>query len=268
MERIKVGFIGAGNMGSALAAAAAQAEGIDIYVADSDGEKASALALKLGGKAVDNGYIAGNCSYIFFAVKPQVMGVMLEGIKDILNMRQDRFILVTMAAGLRIQRIKELAATDAPVIRIMPNTPASIGCGMTLYCLDEAVSESEEQVFGRIMSKAGELSRLPEKLIDAGCAVSGCGPAFVYMFIDAMAKAGVQAGLDGEQALKLAAVTTMGAAEMVLRTNQDPVKLRTDVCSPGGSTIEGVKVLMEKDIDGLIGDAVAASFKKTVELGK
>lgn len=268
MDVIKVGFIGSGNMGSALAAAAAGAENVRVYTADKDAEKAKALAERTGGEMAENEYIAANCDYIFLGVKPQVMGDMLAEIGETLRARKSRFVLVTMAAGLKIEKIKAMAGTEAPVIRIMPNTPASIGCGMILYSIGEGVTGAEEEVFCRILSKAGELSLLPEKLIDAGCAVSGCGPAFVYMFIDAMARAGAEAGLEEEQALRLAAVTTMGAAEMILKTHQDPVKLRTDVCSPGGSTIEGVKVLQEKDIDKVVGEAVAASFKRTVELGK
>lgn len=265
---IKVGFIGAGNMGGALAKAAAKADGIEITVSDHDPEKARALSSEVGGKAVTNRDIAETADYIFLGVKPQVLPEVLKELSPAFENRKSRFVLVTMAAGITTDSVCEMAGGKYPVIRIMPNTPAMLGKGMILYCGNETVKGKETEKFLEIIAEAGLAEHLDESLIDAGCAVSGCGPAFVYMFIEAVAEGGVKAGLPKEKALKFAAQTVLGAGEMVLKTGQTPEALRTAVCSPNGSTIEGVNHLSSTDFAETVKDAVAASFKRTVELGQ
>jgi len=266
---MKIGFIGAGNMGSALARAAAKGvPGAELLVADRDAEKARALAEALGGTVAENRAAAAACDCLFLGVKPQVMPEMLAELAPVLAGRRDRFFLVTMAAGLTLEKVGALAGGEYPMIRIMPNTPASIGQGMILYCRNELITDAEEAEFCRILSAAGELCPLPEKSIDAGSVVSGCGPAYFYMFMDAMARGGEACGLQRAEALRLAAVTARGAAAMVLETGEDPVKLRTDVCSPGGSTIEGVKVFQAGGLDELTERALAAAYRRTLELGQ
>ena len=273
---IRAGFIGTGNMGGALAAAVARAnEEYEILLTNRTKEKAVKLEKELkeqfGAKvrtAADNNDIAANADYIFLGVKPQMMEDMLNGIAASLQERTlkgDKFTLVTMAAGLSISRIKEMAGGDYQVIRIMPNTPAAIGEGMTLYSAQE-VPAATVDAFVHMLQASGRLCELPEKLIDAGSAVSGCGPAFVYMFIEALADGGVNAGLPRAKAYELAAKMVEGSAAMVLESGRHPGELKHAVCSPGGTTIEGVRVLEEGGLRGLVMDAVIAAYEKNFAL--
>ena len=267
--KYKFGFIGTGNMGSALASAvASKVGGNKVLVCDKDTARSQAVAEKLGANAGDIATVAAECKYIFLGVKPQMMAGMLSEISDVLKKRQDKFVLVTMAAGLALDTIAEMAGVSAPVIRIMPNTPASVGKGMILYCSNTSVSDADEAEFVDAMSGAGSIDKLPETLIDAGSAVSGCGPAFVYLFIGAMADGGVKCGLPRDKALKYAAETVIGAAEMVLKTGKHTEELKDAVCSPAGSTIEGVSTLENFAFRASVETAVVNSFERTKELGK
>ena len=137
---------------------------------------------------------------------------------------------------------------------------------MTLYTATPEVSASQLEGFVQMMAQSGKLCQLPESLIDSGCAVSGCGPAFVYLFIEAMAAGGVEKGLSPEQSLQLAAQTVLGAAQMVLETGRDPIALKDAVCSPGGATLQGVAALDRGDLRGTVLSAVDAAYKRTLEL--
>lgn len=261
------GFIGAGNMGGALARAACKrVPGDQVLLSNRTAEKAKTLADELGCRAVDNAAVAENADYIFLGVKPQMMADLLADVGPVLARRQSRFILVTMAAGLTIARIQELAGGDYPVIRIMPNTPASIGEGMVLYTCGEDVSPAEETAFLDAMAGAGRFSPLPEKLIDAGSAVSGCGPAFVDLFIEALADGGVACGLPRAAALEYAAQMVAGSARLVLESGRHPGALKDAVCSPGGTTIQGVRKLEEAGFRGAVMDAVIAAYEKNGDL--
>ena len=263
-----LGFIGTGNMGGALARAACKALPSDqIFLANRTEEKARLLAEELDCRVTDNEAIAENADFIFLGVKPQMMANLLADIAPILAARQSRFLLVTMAAGLTISRIQEMAGGNYPIIRLMPNMPAAVGQGMILYC--SAKTHLDEMVtFLHMMKEAGRFDELPENLIDAGSAVSGCGPAFVYMFIEALADGGVACGLPRQKAQEYAAQTLLGAAEMVLKSGMHPGALKDAVCSPAGSTIQGVRALEAGGFRGDIFEAVAAAYEKTKELGK
>ena len=173
-----------------------------------------------------------------------------------------------MAAGLTIESIRQMAGGDYPVIRIMPNTPASIGEGMILYAVGSGVPEDAVEIFLADMSGAGKFSLLPEHLIDAGSAVSGCGPAFVDLFIEALADGGVACGLPRAKALEFAAQMVLGSAKLVLETGKHPGELKDAVCSPGGTTIQGVRVLEEQGFRAAAMDAVIAAYEKTVAMKK
>ncbi len=261
-----VGFIGAGNMGGALATAAAKKA--QVVLSDSFAEKARALADKLGGKAADSKTVAAECAYIFLGVKPQVMAAMLEEIAPVLKARKDSFVLVSMAAGVKIEKIRQMAGGDYPVIRIMPNIPVSVGSGMILYDATENVSAEALAQFCDILSGAGCLDRLDEKLIDAGSAVSGCGPAFVSLFAEAMADGGVACGLPRDKALQYSLQTIMGTAKLLLDSGMHPGQLKDAVCSPGGSTIAGVRALEQSGFRAGAIEAVEDAFTRTKELGK
>ena len=260
------GFIGTGNMGGALAKAAAKST-TSILLADHFAEKAEALAAQLGCDSADNIAVVKNCRYVFLGVKPQMMADMLQGIRDALCCRDD-VILVTMAAGLSIDAIRAFAGGDYKVIRIMPNTPVEVGEGEILYTAAGNVSQAELDEFLRAMSHAGRLTAIPESLMDAGCSLSGCGPAFVFKFIRALAQGGMNAGIGEDTAIALAAQTVVGAAKLLSASPLDPETLIKNVCSPGGSTIEGVRSLDAADFERIVADAVAASYRRNLELGK
>ena len=261
------GFIGTGNMGGALARAARKRlSGDEVLLANRTAAKAEALAKELDCRAVDNETAAREADYLFLGVKPQMMEEMLAGIAPVLAARKDRFLLVTMAAGLTIARIRELAGGDFPVIRIMPNTPAAIGEGMVLYALGPGVTVEEERTFLDAMAGAGRFSSLPERLIDAGSAVAGCGPAFVDLFIEALADGGVACGLPRAQAQTFAAQMVAGSARLALESGQHPGVLKDAVCSPGGTTIQGVRALEAGGFRSAVMEAVIAAYEKNGDL--
>ena len=265
----KFGFIGAGNMGGAIAKAVCQKIGGDkIIIADAMPEKATELANKLGCTYGDNSDIAKNAEYIVLGVKPQMMKDVLAGLKGILEERQTPFIIVTMAAGIKTDFYTEVLGREYPIIRIMPNMPVSIGMGTTVYCATEKVSEAEKAEFVQAMEKSGLLAELPEKLIDAASSVSGCGPAFVYMFAESLADGVVKCGLPRDTALELVSHTIIGAGAMIAETGKHPGALKDAVCSPGGTTIEGVHALEDGGFRGIVMDAVEAAYLKNFELGK
>ncbi|MBR4116705.1 MAG: pyrroline-5-carboxylate reductase, partial [Clostridia bacterium] len=171
-----------------------------------------------------------------------------------------------MAAGLTTNKIKKLAG-DMPVIRIMPNTPVSVGEGVILYC-SNGVSCDVVNDLVNDMQYSGKLYPIDEGLMDAGCSVSGCGPAFMYTFAAAVAKGGTECGLDRQQAIEFAAATMMGAAKMLLTSDKTPDELTQAVCSKGGSTIEGVTVLKNSEFENIVVDCIKAAYKRNKELGK
>ena len=263
------GFIGTGNMGGALAKAAAKVMApADIFLTNKTQSKAEALAAALGCSAVSKAEIAAKCSYIFLGVKPQMMADLLAEIAPVLADRRDRFILVTMAAGLTMAQIQAMAGGAYPVIRIMPNTPVAIGQGVILYDATADVTEEELAQFCHRLSAGGLLDRLPEHLIDAGSAVAGCGPAFADLFAEALADGGVANGLPRAKAQVYAAQMLKGAAALILESGQHPGQLKDAVCSPGGSTIAGVRTLEQRAFRAAVMEAVDAAVKRTKELGK
>ena len=265
---MRYGFIGCGNMGGAVARAVCRGVGPEnVVLANRTPAKAEALAEALGCRAATNDVVAQDCDVIFLGVKPQMMADMLAGIAPILAKRSGRFVLVTMAAGLSMTRVREMAGGAYPIIRIMPNTPVSLGAGMIQYCTSGVTAE-EEADFLRLMAPAGRLDAVPEALIDAASCVSGCGPAWVYQFIEALADGGVACGLPRAKAQEYAAQMVLGSAKLVLESGQHPGALKDAVCSPGGSTIQGVRVLEEKGMRGAVMDAVLAAYNKTKEMGK
>lgn len=263
------GFIGTGNMGGALATAAAKAlTPANVWFANRTHAKAEALAEKLGAMAAFKETIAERCEFIFLGVKPQMMPGLLADISLILSQREDHFVLVSMAGGLTMEQIRKMAGGDYPVIRIMPNTPVSVGSGVILYDYTENVSAEDIEDFKASMAKAGIVDHLPEKLIDAGSALSGSGPAYADMFIEALADGGVACGLPRDKAMIYAAQMLKGAAELFLESGKHPGALKDAVCSPGGSTICGVRALEQRAFRAACMEAVEAGYKKSKELGK
>lgn len=260
----KIGFIGCGNMGGALARAVKNAGCDSIVLADPDTEKRDALAAEIGAETACAETAAAECDFIFMGVKPQVIAAAFDGIKDALSKNKD-VIIVSMAAGVSKEKIKAMSGKES-IIRIMPNMPASVGAGVILAAA-ENVSDEKKTEFEKIMGKAGIFDWLDEKLIDAASALSGCGPAFVYMFIEALADGAVACGLPRDKALLYAAGTLEGSAKAMLENGVHPEKLKDQVCSPAGSTIMGVKALEDGGFRAAAMNAVIEAYKRTKELG-
>ena len=257
---MKYGFIGCGNMGGAIARALTQ-KTTDFAITDRSG-KAKALGLPYT-SAED---IARNAERIFLAVKPQMMAGVLENLKPILQERKP--LLITMAAGLTMERIDEMAGGGFPIIRIMPNTPTGIGMGVIQYCANELVDKDILADWLDDMEHCGLLDPLDEHLIDAASALSGSGPAYMYVFLEALADGAVACGIPRAKAYEYAAMTMAGSAQLYLQTHQHPGALKDAVCSPGGSTIAGVKALEEAAFRAAVMNCVAATCNRNKELGK
>ena len=260
----KIGFIGTGNMGGAIAAAVSKSGG-ELLLANRTPAKAAALAEQLGAAVGTNEEVARSCDLIFLCVKPQMMGEMLAGIAPILRARPEPFTLVTMAAGLPCEKIQAMAGGAYPVIRMMPNTPCAIGAGVIQYC-GLGVGEEALSAFAELLAPAGLVDRVEEKLIDAASAVSGCGPAFAYLFVEALADGAVACGLPRDKATAYAAQMLAGAAQLVLDSGKHPGALKDAVCSPGGTTIQGVRALEEGGFRAAAMNAVIAAYEKTLSL--
>lgn len=260
------GFIGCGNMGGALAKAVSQAGyKDDILLADINKERAVSLAAEISAEPSNAEEISKSCKFIFIGVKPQVISECFDEIKDALKSRKDKPVIVSMAAGVAVSRIKELSGIDS-VIRIMPNMPVAVGSGVVLATA-EGVCNDDKAYFAQSMSKAGVFDWLEEKYIDAASALSGCGPAFAYMFAQALADGAVACGLPRDKAILYSAGTLLGSAKMILESGKHPEKLKDDVCSPGGSTIMGVKALEDEGMRSAAINAVISAYRRTKELG-
>lgn len=266
---MKYGFIGSGNMGGALATAVVKAVGAgNVMVSNRTHKKAEDLALKLGCKAVSTETIVSEADFIFLGVKPQMMDALAGEIKASLEKRTTRFVLVSMAAGLSIQDIKNKFRMDSPVIRISPNTPVAIGEGIVLYTASFEVTSEEKEAFAESMSATGLLSEIPENLHAIGGTLSGCGPAFTDMYIEALADGAVACGLPRATAIAIASQMVAGSAKLILESGRHPEELKDAVCSPGGTTIQGVRTLEQKGFRGAAMDAVIAAYEKNLSLNK
>jgi pyrroline-5-carboxylate reductase len=283
-KEIKIGCIGCGMMGGALIKAIAKKVGGEkILLSDGDVEKAKSLALELGANFVtSNAQIIENCSHIILAVKPAFFSSVLEQIKDSYNNiakseQKNLPVIISIMAGLSIEKIEQMSIQAGisgglqNILRLMPNLPATVNEGMIALCTKENVSSEiskEVEFVKEILSCAGKVEQVSEKLMDVVTAVSGSGPAYGFMFIEALADAAVLLGMPRNQAYIYAAQTLKGAAQMVLETSEHPAKLKDAVCSPGGTTIQAVKSLEEKGFRSAVISAVESAYNKSVDLGK
>lgn len=263
------GFIGCGNMGGALAIGVCKAVGPEkVMLSNRTPKKAEDLAKNLGCVATSVSDIVENADFIFLGVKPQMMKALGEEIGEALKKRTSRFVLVSMAAGLTIQDIKSIFRMDSPVIRVSPNTPVAIGEGIVLYTCSSEVTAEEKQDYAFSMSECGLVSEIPEGLHAIGGTLSGCGPAFADMFVEALADGAVACGLPRKTALEMAAQMIVGAGKLLVETGRHPGELKDAVCSPGGTTIQGVRTLEEKGFRAAAMDAVIAAYEKNLSLMK
>ena len=266
MANYEAGFIGAGNMGGALALAAARKVGGErVAVACSTPERTAAAAQRLGCTAETPAYILAQSRFVFLGVKPQMVVGVTEQLKA--DICASEAVFVSMLAGVSLEKLALLLGPEKKIIRIMPNTPCAVGQGLILYAANDRVSEDELCAFRELMAHAGALDELAEHLIDAASAISGCGPAYAYLFVEALADGGVQCGLPRAKAQWYAAQMLLGSAEMVLRSGKHPGQLKDEVCSPGGSTIAGVAALERGAFRSSCIEAVNAAVEKTKKLG-
>ena len=255
MSKYEAGFLGAGNMGGALAAAAArQVTGERVAVSCSTPAHSAAAAERLGCRAAAPEEILRESRFVFLGVKPQ----MLDGVVQSLSVpvAASESVFVSMLAGVQLERLERTLGADKKIIRILPNTPCAVGQGVVLYCANARVTDDDIAAFCALMADAG--------IVDP---ITGCGPAFAYMFIEALADGGVKCGLPRAKAVRYAAQMLAGSAEMVLHSGKHPGLLKDEVCSPGGSTIAGVDALEQHAFRGSCIAAVEAAFEKTRQLG-
>jgi pyrroline-5-carboxylate reductase len=262
-----IGFIGGGNMAGAIISGIVSKKVLppeNIYVYDVDTKKLDEMAENLGvQKASGVSGIVDSCDIFMLCVKPNVVEKVLLEVK---GCNRDKKPVVSIAAGWSARRIKSVAGEDQKVLRLMPNTPLLIGEGMTVFETPSDVDKDDYALIRGIFDGLGATAEAGEKLMDAVTAVSGSGPAYAYLFIDALADGGVLQGLPKDVALKLAAQTVLGAAKMVLETGKHPCALKDAVCSPGGTTIEAVKTLEAHSFKGIIFQAVEDCAMKSKKL--
>ena len=266
---MKVAFIGLGNMGASLAKAVAkEVANTDLLLVNRSPQKVEEFISQYGGTASNLEQVFQEAEVIFLGVKPYQLSPLLEEYQVILGQRSN-LLLVSMAAGLELEQMSSVVKNErVGLIRIMPNTPVAIGQGVISLARSQAVTDQQIAQVKQLLASAGALYEIEEKLMDSATAVAGCGPAFVYQMIEAMADAGVALGLPRSQSLQMAAQTFKGAASMVLETGQHPGNLKDAVSSPGGSTIAGVNRLEQVGLRGDIIAGVEAAYKRTQEMGQ
>lgn len=263
----KIGFIGCGNMGTAMMSGIIKANLIspqNIMASDFNDEKLEAIKEEKGILITnDNLELAQFADILFLSVKPNIYQSVINEIKDKVN---DNTIIVTIAAGMDIKTVEKYFNRNIKLIRVMPNTPALVGEGMSAICPNKNILKEELEKVVNIFKCFSEVEIIEEKYIDVVTAVTGSSPAYVYMFIEALADGGVLKGLPRDKAYKMAAQAVYGSAKMVLETGNHPGKLKDDVCSPGGTTIEAVYSLEKNGMRAAIIEAVEECVKKAQEM--
>lgn len=262
----KIGFIGMGNMGKAiLLGALKEFSKEDIIFSAKTLETKKKIFEETGVEYADsNAECANRSKYLILAVKPQVYDGVLNGIR---NMLTPDHVIISLAPGKTIEQLKINLGKDKRIVRVMPNTPAMIGEGMTsISCQKDEFSDIELQMLEKIFGACGKAEFVDEKLINAVICASGSSPAFVYMFIEALADSAVRYGMPRKQAYMFAAQAVRGAASMVLETGEHPGILKDNVCSPAGTTIAGVAALEEYGLRNAVLKAAEATYKKCTEM--
>ena len=264
---MRIGFIGCGNMATAMIKGILDSQKVktEDVIASAKSEKTrEKIKTELGiNAALRNKEVAEFSDILFLAVKPQYYEEVIQEIKD--DLRENQMI-VSIAPGKTLAWLAERLGEDKKIIRTMPNTPAMVKEGMMGMCRNDLVTEDEMQQVKDICESFGKAEVVPESLIDVVVGVSGSSPAYVFMFIEAMADAAVADGMPRTQAYKFAAQAVLGSAKMVLETGKHPGELKDMVCSPGGTTIEAVRVLEEKGMRSAVIEASRACVKKARDM--
>ena len=264
---MKIGFIGTGNMGSSiikgiLSSKFEENENINIF--DLDKDKVNNLVKEYGVNAVNSEKeLARNSDIIVLSVKPHIIPVVLKNLSE--NVKKDTIIL-TIAAGISISVIENALGEDKKVVRTMPNTPAQVLSGMTAVTFNKNIENSEKEIIFKLLNSFGKSVEIEEKLMHAYTGISGSLPAYVYMFMEALADGGVLCGMPRNKAYEIVAQTVAGSAKMFLETGKHPGQLKDEVCSPSGTTIEAVRVLENGNFRGNVIEAVVACTEKSKEM--
>ncbi|MGM0499037.1 MAG: pyrroline-5-carboxylate reductase [Bacillota bacterium] len=267
---MKLAIIGLGNMGQAILSGILKSNILDADQIIAADKKFADSNFKLEDQfseitiTTDNQKAVREADYIILAVKPQIIEFVLDDIKDAAASK----VIISIAAGVNTRSISQYFTTNAKIIRVMPNTPALVAEGMSVLYYSNLVEADEKAFVEKIFNSFGETAEVKESDMDAVTGLSGSGPAFVYIFIEALADAGVLKGLDRNTALKLAAQTVKGGAEMVLSSGTHPAALKDRVCSPAGTTIAGVAELEKNTFRSAVIKAVQKSAERSEELGK
>lgn len=271
--REKIGFIGGGNMARALC------EGIikkglvqfsQIYVSGPHIENLTWWKDKGANVTNQNGEVVQQADIVFLAVKPGILPTAIANVLDTLSVPVKSKLFVSILAGIALEQLENVLNSvddSARVIRVMPNTPMMVGEGVSVFSPGTRATPHDIEVVKSILEVSGICKQVPESMINAAGSVSGSGPAFIYLIIEAFADAGVKEGIPRQMAIEMAAQTALGAAKMVLETGKHTAVLRDEVCSAGGTTIEGIFALEKGGVRGAIMNAVEATNKKSVELG-
>lgn len=264
---MKYGFIGTGNMGAALAQAVCRAvPPEEVLLCNRTEEKALRLARALGCHTGTK-EAAARCRYVFLGVKPQGMAELLAGLRPVLEENRE-VVLVSMAAGISMAQLCQLAGREVPVMRLMPNTPVACGQGVVLWCGNALLSAEDRAALTTALAGAGLVEELREELMDAGSALCGCSPAFTDLYLESLADGAVACGIPHAQALRLAAAAVQGAAALALEGGEHPAVLKNRVCSPAGSTIQGVRTLEARGFRSAVFEALLTAAGASGSLGK
>lgn len=265
---MKFGFIGNGNMGRTIICGILDkgiVEAQDVIVSDMDEAGLEWIKSKYGvSTTTDNKITAGQADILFLCVKPQFLYFVIKEIKNVVS---ENTVIVSIAAGQSIEAITEAFDRKIKLVRVMPNTPALVGEGMAAIAPNENISDSENQTVFDVFSSLGKAAVVHENLMDAVTAVSGSSPAYVFMFIEAMADAAVIGGMSRSQAYIFAAQAVIGSAKMVLETRKHPGELKDMVCSPAGTTIDAVAALEKNGFRNAVIEAMISCMNKSKELG-
>lgn len=269
MLKERIGFIGGGKMGEALVKGVLRAKlssAGKIIVSDVDKKRCQILEKETGIKTTqENKKVTSGSDIIILAIKPNVMGDILEELK---NDIAPKHLVVSIAAGIPLSFIESFLNKGCRAIRVMPNTPCLVGETAAGYALGKNATRNDGKLVGQILNAVGKSFLLEEKHLDAVTGLSGSGPAFIYMVIEALTDGGVKMGLPREVSTRLAAQTAFGAAKMVLEAGMHIGELKDFVTSPGGTTIEGLHALEKGGIRNALINAVEAATKKSKRLGR
>lgn len=266
---LRIGFLGAGQMATALGRGFVESQVIEpqcLVACDVSRDAGQRFSTQTGGRVLAGpADVLAAASLVFIAVKPHHVDALLRDIRPHLT---PQHLIVSIAAGVTLLRMATSVGAECRLIRVMPNTPCLVGAGASAYACGPTATPADGQLVQRLLATVGLALEVPERLLDAVTGLSGSGPAYVYQIIEGLSDGGVRMGLPRDVATKLAAQTLLGAAQMVLTTGQHPGALKDAVTSPGGTTIAGLHALELGGMRGILMNAVQSATNRSLELGQ